>query len=317
MSRFSEAVRQRLTQGLSLSERAVRALSAVAGGASVLISEALFPEALRETTTYQVTFGLMQQYIIEEVAGMEKEVAEGQVELGEDYVQRKMVGTALEAGGLLLVRFSPLWVFAIAGDAAGGSKVYLHRLVEQLKENNVIAKETKVTGLLDLFEAIQHAASQSATVIDAPPLSREDLATMADDMKAGYGQVFGRTADLMSQLDGIWGSMEQLTRRENISFEQLEGLMTVDAVSWSQKSTGTVLSVGQAGAMLFDEHILDSYRKTLAATSEQGVDRYVRNRMQPYLQAARSHFDPDQTTWVERKLGSASTDTEPGSPRLR
>lgn len=310
MSHFSEAVRQRLTQGLSLSERAIRALSAVAGGASTLLTEALLPKALRETTTYKVTFGLMQQYIIEEVAGMEKEITEGQIELDEDYVRRKMVGTALEAGGLLFVRFSPLWVFAIAGDAAAGSKVYLHRLVEQLKQNNVIAEETEVKELLDLFAALQHAANQSATVIDMPPLSRKELATMADDMKAGYSRVFGLTADLMPQFDDIWEGMEQLTRRESISLEQLEGLMTVDAVSWSEKSTGIVLSVGQAGSMLFDEHILDSYRITLAAASEQGVDRYVRDHMQPFLQAARSHFDPDRTTWVEKKLEGTSTDSE-------
>ena len=232
---------------------------------------------------------------------MEKEITEDQVELSEDYVKRKMVGSALEAGGLLMVRFSPLWVFAIAGDAAGGSKAYLHRLVEQLKENNVIPKETEINELLDLFEALQQAASQSATAVDAPPLSREDLATMADDLKAGYGQVFGRTADLMPQIDDIWEDMEQLTRRENISLEQLEGVMTVEAVTWGQKSTGMVLSVGQAGAVLIDEHILDSYRETLTAASEQGVDAYVGDHMQPYLQAARSHFDPDRATWIEKR----------------
>ena len=117
MSRFSEAVRQRVTRVLSLSERAVRALSAVAVGTSTLLTETLFPEALRGTTTYRVTIGLMQQFIIERVAGMGRELAEGQVELGDDYAQRKMVGTALEAAGLLTVGFSPLWVLAIAGDA--------------------------------------------------------------------------------------------------------------------------------------------------------------------------------------------------------
>ena len=104
--------------------------------------------------------------------------------------------------------------------------------------------------------------------------------------------------------------MARSARRETISLEQLEGLMTVDAVTWSQKSTGTVLSVGQAGAMLFDEHILDSYRTTLAAAAEQGMDGYVREHMRPFLETARSHFDPDRTTWVEKKLGGPSADSE-------
>jgi hypothetical protein len=310
MSRFSEAVRQRLTQVLSLSERAVRALSAVAVGASTLLTETLLPEALRGTTTYQVTIGLMQQYILEKVAGMETEIAAGQGGVSNNFAQRKMVGTALEAAGLLTVRFSPLWVFAIAGDVAGGSKVYLNRLVEHLKEKKIIAQETEVKELAGLLEAIQHAARQTATAVDTPPLSRKELSAMADEMRAGYGQAFERTADLIPQLDDIWESMQQLARRENISLERLGGLMMVDAVSGVKKGAGIVLAAGQTGARLFDEAILDSYRKTLAAASEQGVDGYMRDHMRPFLRAARSHFDSERTTWIERKLGEASTNSD-------
>lgn len=310
MSRFSHAVRQRLTHVLSLSERTVRSLSTVAVGASTLLTETLFPEALRGTTTYQVTIGMMQQYIIEQVAGMEGEASEGHVELGDDYVQRKMAGTALEAAGLLTVGFSPLWVFAIVSDAAGGSKVYLNRLVQHLKENGVLAEETEVTELVGVLETIQQATSRSATAVDMPPLSREELSALADEMKAGYGRAFEHTADLMPQLDDIWERMEQLTRRENISIERLGGLMTVNAVSWSEKIAGMMLAAGRTGAELFDEKILDSYRRTLVAASEQGVHKYVTDHMRPFLQTARSHFDSGRTTWIERRLGGTTTNSE-------
>lgn len=125
-------------------------------------------------------------------------------------------------------------------------------------------------------------------------------------MRAGYGQAFKRTTDLMPQLDDIWAGMEQLARRENISMERLGGLMAVNAVPWSKKSAGIMRAAGQTGAELFDERILDSYRPTLALVSQQGVDGYVREHMRPFLQAARSHFDSGRTTWVERKLGKAT-----------
>jgi hypothetical protein len=310
MNTFFDAVRQRLTQVLSLSERAVRSLSAVAVGASTLLTETLFPEALRGTTSYLVTIGLMQQFIIEQVAGMESEVADSHGELDDNYIQRKIAGTALEAAGLLAMRFSPLWVFAVAGDAVGGSKVYLNRLLEHLKENNLVDEKTEVTDLIGVLEAVQHATSLTATAVDMPPLSRGELSALADEMKAGYGEAFELTADLMPQLDDIWEGMEQLTRRENISIERLGGLMTVDAVSWSKKSASLMLAVGQTGVGLFDEKILDSYRKTLTEASEQGVDKYVSDHMQPFLETAKSHFDSDRTTWVERKLGSNSTNPE-------
>jgi hypothetical protein len=78
--------------------------------------------------------------------------------------------------------------------------------------------------------------------------------------------------------------------------------MTVDAMSWGKKSGHKVVVTGQTGAQLFDEKILDSYRKTLAGVSEQGADNYVRDHFQPFLKSAKSHFDSSRMTWTEKKL---------------
>ena len=301
-NRFFEAARQRLMYALSLPERTIRSLAALAGGTSTLLAEMLFPESLRGTTIYNITIGLMQQFIVERVAGMESEISEDRTELGDDYVQRKMAGTALEAAGLLTMGASPLWVLAIAGDVAGGSKVFLNRLLKHLKENGIVAEEAEVAELVDVLEAVQEASTKSAITIDTPPLSREDLSKLADEMKVSYGQVFKSTTNLMPRLDAIWKNMEQLARRENISIERLGGIMTVDAVSWSKKGAGMALAASQTGAELFDEKILESYRKTLAVASEQGIDKFMSDHMRPFMQSARAHFDPTQKTWTESKL---------------
>ena len=299
---FFEAARQRLMYALSLPERTIRSLAALAGGTTTLLAETLFPKSFRGTTTYRVTIGLMQQFIVERVAGMKSEISEDQAKLGDDYVQRKMAGTALEAAGLLTMGSSPLWVLAILGDAAGGSKIFLNRLVESLKENGVMAEETQATELIDVLEAVQEASSKSAITIDMPPLSREELSQLADEMKVSYGRVFKSTTNLMPRLDAIWKNMEQLALRENISIERLGGIMTVEAVSWSKKGVRMALATGRTGAELFDEKILDSYRKTLIAASEQGIDKYMNDHMRPFMQSARAHFDPAQKTWTETKL---------------
>ena len=299
---FFEATRQHLLFALSLPERTIRSLAALAGGTTTLLSETLFPVSFRGTTTYRVTIGLMQQFIVERVAGMKSEIREDQAQLSDDYVQRKMAGTALEAAGLLTMGSSPLWVLAILGDAAGGSKVFLNRLVKSLKENGFIAEETEATELIDVLEAVQEASSKSATTIDMPPLSREELSQLADEMKASYSRVFRSTTNLMPRLDAIWKNMERLALRENISIERLGGIMTVDAVSWSKKGARMALATGKTGAELFDEKILDSYRTTLAAASEQGIDQYMSDHMRPFMQSARGHFDPARKTWTETKL---------------
>ena len=297
---FFETARQRLMYTLSLPERAIRSLAALVGGTSILLAETLFPKSLRGTTTYKITIGLMQQFIIERVAGMKN--GDDHTQLGEDFVQRKMAGTALEAAGLLTMGYSPLWVFAILGDAAGGSKVFLNRLVKYLKENDVVTEEIEAAELVDVLEAVQEASIKSASTIDTPPLSREELSDLANEMKFSYGRVFKSTTNLMPRLEAIWKNMEQLALRENISIERLVGIMTVDAAIWSKKGVGIAVATGQTGAELFNEKILDSYRKTLAMTSEQGIDEYLSSHMRPFMQSARAHFDPTQKTWTEIKL---------------
>ncbi len=289
---------------LSLPERTIRSLAAIAGGTTTLLTEMLFPESLRNTTIYNVSFGMMQRFVVERVAGIETEIDENQRELGDDYVQRKMAGTALEAAGLLAMRFSPLWVFAIAGDAAGGSKVFLNRLVEHLKENEIISHETKAAELVDVLEAIQDASSKSATSIDTPPLSRKKLIELADEMKESYIRVFKSTTNLIPRLDTIWENMEQLSHREKISIERLGGIITVDALSLTKKGVGMVFETGRTGVELFDEKILDSYRKTITAVSEKGIDKYMSSHMQPFMKSAKSHFDPGQKTWLESRFSS-------------
>lgn len=298
--------RQTVAYTLSVPERTLRSVAALAGGTTTLLTENLLPESLRKTTTYTVTVGMVQQFVIERVAGMETELAKTGAPLSEDYVQRKLAGNALEAAGLLTVGFSPLWIFAIAGDVAGGSKLFLNRLVGQLKENGVIDEAIEPKTLVDVLEAAQASSSKSATALDQPPLSREELTGVVDSLRESYGEAFKRTNNLMPTVDSLWQRMEHLANRDNISIERLSGMMTIDAASWSKTGTDTASAVGQVSADLFDEKILDSYRKTLEAASEEGVQSYIGKHYRPFLNAALSHFKPSQKTWTEQKLEERS-----------
>ncbi len=319
MSRFLDIVREQLSYALSLPERSIRSLAAVAGGTTSLLTDTLFPEVLRGTTLYKVFVGDAQQFVIQKVAQVQQE---GQAraedsEADSSYVQKKMIGGALETAGLFAMHFSPLWVFAIAGDAAAGTSVFLSRLVEQLKRNGVVADDAEIKALDDLLAATQEASRRSAAAIDTPPLSREDLSKLASEMRTSYGEMFSKTTDLLPRLETIWQRMEKLASRENVSLERLGGILTVDVASWGKKGIGSALAVGQTGTALFGEKILDSYARTLDAVGEEGVAGYVSHRMAPFLQAATAHFDPAQKTWTEslanRLLGGGKAD-EPESP---
>jgi hypothetical protein len=274
----------------------------------MLLTNSLLPDSLRDTTTYRVTVGLFQKFLVERMAGMQKD-DEGQNEGGQlkdKFVQRKLLGNALEAAGLLTMRFSPLWVLAIAGDAAGGSKVFLNRLVSHLKANDVIDENAEPKELVDVLEAVQSASDKSASALDMPPLSREELSQLAYDMKESYSKVLTTSVDLIPDLSKVWDDMEQVSQREKVSLEQLMGMMVFEAASFAQKSVGTVVAVGKTGVELFDEAIVQSYKKTLERVSSEGVDTYLANHFQPFLEAAKGHFDISQKTWLERKLTGES-----------
>ena len=50
---------------LSLPERALRSAAALVGGTSLLLTETLLPDVLRETTTYRITIGDLQKWQVQ------------------------------------------------------------------------------------------------------------------------------------------------------------------------------------------------------------------------------------------------------------
>ena len=305
---MTEIAYRRLRFLLSLPERSLRALAALATGTTMLLTETLLPESVRGTRTYKVTFGMMQAYIVERIAQIDRGVESPDEGIAEDFAQRKMVGTALEAAGLFLVGASPLWIFAILADVSGGGKLFLDRLTAQLKAQGVIEAETDFTRLEEVLDAVQQASSKTATVIDTPPLSGPALRKMMAEIQSHYRDTFRSTAGLIPTLESLWTKMEGLSKGDRTLFNRLAGMMTVDALEFGKRGGKTAASVGTAGLQLFDERILRSYRRTLSSVSDEGVMIYLRSHYAPYFTAARRHFDAGLGSWTERTLGGSDTE---------
>ena len=72
MSQFFQSALRNFGYLLSLPERTVRSLAAVAGGTTTLLTDALFPDALRGTTLYRIFVGDAQRFIISKVAQVQQ-----------------------------------------------------------------------------------------------------------------------------------------------------------------------------------------------------------------------------------------------------
>jgi len=289
---------------LSLPERSLRALAALVGGASVFLADTLLPGSLKGTTIYKLIIGDTQRFLIERVAQME---LEGQSftlsqEIPENFVPRKAAGTVLEAAGLLAFHFSPLWVFAIAGDASSGSKVFLERLINNLKESGVIPEDAVIHDLVDLMEATQSASRVSVQAVDTPPLSRKDLVALVDELKRAYSVMFFQVPELMGHLERLWKEMEKISRQERISLAELSGVMAIQVASIGRKSVGMILAVGRTSSELFGETILQNYKETLDVISGLGFKAYLRSYMAPFVEKSLQHFELGRESWIEQRM---------------
>ena len=299
--KLSPGSRKGLGYLLSLPERGIRSLAAVAGGTTLLLTETLLPEPVLDSTFFRVTVGDLQQFLIERVAGMEDTALRTMPrrQLEGDYFPRKMAGSVIETAGLFWYRFSPIWVFAIAGDAAAGSQVFLQRLVTQLKANGVLAEEAEPTSLAEVLSAVQAASSSSADAVNLPPLSEEELRETAVTLQENYGRLFANTKNLLPRFESLWSQMEEVADEQETSTAKVGGVMSLDLADWGQKSADSLLAFSQTSGELIDEYILDSYAKTLNGISDEGLPRYLSSRILPFLETAVRHLQPAKSTWTE------------------
>jgi hypothetical protein len=284
---------------ISLPERLLRATASLIGGTVLVFLETLIPVGLQGTTLYRILIGDGLRFIVERIAGIP---TVGIAALPGDYQRRKLVGSAIEGLGLIAVQFSPLWVFAIAADAAAGSQVFLRRLAAQLKLQGVIDGETRINDLTDLLDVLQKASRTTVSLIDAPPLARAELEQLAADLRQSYTRVFQDTSDLLPRFESVWQQMNEIAASPGLSMMQLSRFMSLEARGWGRKGRGVARSVGATSAELFGKQVLEGYQRTLDELKHQGTRAFLRARWKPYLHTARAQFIPGSLSWTERQL---------------
>jgi hypothetical protein len=289
---------------LSLPERLVKSVATLLVGTTKLLTDTIIPEPLRQTNTYAAIVGNAQRFLIERVAEVQGVYAkEKDAGLPDDFVARKIAGNVMEAAGMFSMHLSPLWVFAIASDVAQGSKVYLNRLVDSLKNQGVLAPQAEIKELNGLFDALGQAGQASAKVFEAPPLSADGLRDLRKQITDGYKGVFTGMTNLLPRMDGLWASAERIATRENVSIESILGLMTVDLGRTAGQAMNAAFAVGQASTELLGETVFRSYAETISRVQEKGAVACLAEATRPYTDALLGHLTGEQTTWTERLWG--------------
>ena len=197
-----------------------------------------------------------------------------------------------DAAGMFAFHFSPIWFFALVGDAASGAKLYLERVVAELKKDGAIAPGTTIGSAGDLLDALNAASTKTALPLDTPPLSKADLAKLAGEIGAGYAQLYRSGAAAIPSPEALWQTFVKLRDAEKVPLLRLSGAMALSSAK----------AVGVATGTLMWEKTVKSYAASLDAVAKRGFGAFFAEATAPYLAALAGAFAPSRETLTERLL---------------
>ncbi len=284
---------------LSLPERVSRVALGSAAGVLKGASELILPEAARRSKLYQVLLNKNLRYLIREV-GAVKGVYADESTAPSRYVARKFVGNFVEITGLLTLRASPVWIFALLSDLAGGTKIFLKELVNELKREGILAEETQVENVDQLLEGIQSFAGSVADQIDTPPLSVQELRETLSHIRAQVRSVKSSPSIPKEEMDSMFEEMRTVAEKENKSVHEISTAMAISATNALERSGRTAVSGLRVARSLLDQSIFTHYAKALKQISHLGYYRYLARSSKPYFRAIGRHLAWRNITWTER-----------------
>jgi hypothetical protein len=276
MPRFLESAGRRLGYAISLPERSIRAFAASAGGLIYEATEILLPGWLRRSRFYQGLVADLLRIVIELVGGVNDVLPPRDIGV-QELTMRKAASTGIGlAGGWL-----PLWLFAVTADLTGGTRTYLQVLISELKRDNVLHEDAKITSLEELLNTLEGTSGLMADVLDEPPLN-------VDEMRSSWQEMRQHATDLpdASRLASIYTDLQNVAIGEDRSLQSVSSVIATGAL--------------QAGVQLGHSHIFDYYQDALDTINTEGLSVYSKRVTRPYFTAARDHFDPNRKTYTER-----------------
>lgn len=284
---------------LSLPERSIRAGAALLTGVTNLATETLLPKLVKDSVTYRVTFGMLQQFITTKIAGIEKEAAYKQMD--DQYVLKKTAGSIVEGIGLFSIRFSPVWMLAILSDITGGTKVYLKRLVEAYKKEGILEEDEGYDNFLDLLEGLSKTSELGLTAFDMPPISKAEFLEYKKALQENMSDQKNTASALFRDLEGLWNRMITLEQKEAIDISEISGAMAISAmkVAGAKGFLFTKSTVNVTYATLH-EQMIGPYKETLDEMGKVGFARYSKEQLIPHISKAIEHYDTQALTYTQK-----------------
>ena len=155
---------------LSLPERGVRSVTALAGGVLRELGEVSIPQTIRRSQLYRNLVEATLRFLIEQV-GQVKGVYPDEEKLSKDFLLRRAAGNGVELIGILAFRASPVWVLAALADASGAGRYLIREITTSLQEEGLLDRTAKFTTVDEMLDGLEASAGRLAAGAIIPPAS--------------------------------------------------------------------------------------------------------------------------------------------------
>lgn len=290
---------------ISLPERSIRSTGALAGGLARELSEVVLPSSFRKTKLYRSLVEVTLRFIAEQV-GQVQMPGDLTPRLPSDFALRRSAGNGIEMAGILLFRFSPVWVLAALSDLSGTGRILVREIAASLVEKGLLESDVDFATIDEVLNGLEKTSGRLADNLNMPPFEVRTLREEWELLKREAGGMAPRQTPSKEELANSWEDLKEEATRQNCSVFELSSLMALSAVAhlpakalWlSQCATA---AAGKTG-MLFASTLLSNYTATLKDIRSAGYQHYWAQQFKPYISAAAHNFSPSQSSYTERFL---------------
>jgi hypothetical protein len=270
----------------------------------------VLPSSFRKTKLYRSLVEVTLRFIAEQLGQVQR--PDDQLpELPSDFVLRRGAGNGIEVAGVLLFRFSPVWILAALSDVSSTSRILVREISGALVEKGLLEGNVDFTTIDQILDGLEKTSGRLADNLNMPPFEIETLRREWRMLKREAGTIAPKQMPSTQELAHSWQALKEEAARQDCSVFELSTLMALSAVTqfparalWLSQCATT--AAGKTG-MLFARTLLENYTTTLEAIREAGYLHYWARQLKPYLSAAARNFSPSQTSYTERFLQWCTT----------
>lgn len=291
---------------LSLPERVLRSVTALAAGLIRELGDVAVPAALRRTRLYRSLVDSTLRFLIEQVGQVEGAYP-GESRLAEDFITRRAAGNGIELVGILAFRASPVWVMAALADLSGAGKTLTRSIAHSLQQQGLLDAQSSFSTVDQILDGLERTAGKVTDTINLPPL---DVKTLREDLVAirkHAATIPPRDLPALDDLESRWRGLESAAEREGRTVFEMSAVMALAAVREVPENVLWLSRCAQTAAVttgeLLASSLLGHYARSLEEIRVAGFLAYWRREFRPYLAAAARQFSPRRRSLTEKLLG--------------